>query len=86
MLCKYLLIGLAQGFLVGLTWLPNVSFVSSNLQFAMKEPGIVDALLKKEVKKGFLISPYDKTPFPITHVNPIGIATHKYESKKTPNH
>ncbi len=41
----------------------------------------MDELLEKEVKKGFMIGPCDKSPFPTTSVNPIGVATHKYSAK-----
>lgn len=60
--------GLVQGFHVGLTWLPKVSFVCNNLYSALKEHEITDTLLTKEVKKGFLLSPFDKSPFPFTPI------------------
>lgn len=79
---NYLIMGLVQGFLAGLVWLPKVSFVCNNLQSALKESEVVDALLEKEVKKGFMIGPFDKSPFLTTHINPIGVATCKYSGKK----
>lgn len=79
---NYLLTGLVQGFFAGLLHLPAVSFTCKNLLSAKKEPEIVDALLEKEVKKGFMIGPFDKSPFSIFRINPIGIATRKYSGKK----
>ena len=79
---NYLITGLIQGFFAGLLWLPNHSFSCNNLLSAVKEPEIVDILLEKEVKKGFLIGPFDKSPFSICRINPIGIATRKYSGKK----
>lgn len=75
---NYLIKGLVQGLVAGLTLLPKVLFVYSYLQSALKEPEITDILLVKEVKKGFMIGPFDKSPFSITRNNPIGIATHKH--------
>lgn len=79
---NYLITGLIQGFFAGLLWLPKLSFSCNNLLSAVKEPEIVDFLLEKEVKKGFLIGPFDKSPFSICRINPIGIATRKYSGKK----
>lgn len=56
----------------------NHSFFCKNLLSAVKQSD----LLEKEVKKGFLIGPYDKSPFSICRINPIGIATCKYSGKK----
>ncbi len=58
--------------------MPNCSFVCKNLLCASKEPEIVNSLLEKEVKKVFMIRPFDESPFPNYQINPIGIATHKY--------
>ncbi len=57
----------------------NISFTSHNLQSAMSEPNIVDSLLAEE---GFMIGPFNKPPFLITCISPIGIATRKYSGKK----
>ena len=42
----------------------------------------MDALLEKEVQKGFMIGPFDRSPFPVFWLSPIGIATRKYSGKK----
>ena len=43
---------------------------------------MVDELLAKEVKKGYMIGPLSKSPFSIFRVSPIGVATRKYSNKK----
>lgn len=79
---NYLLTGLVQGFFAGLLRFPAVSFKCKNLLSAMNEPEIVDALLEKEVEKGFMIGPFDKSPLSIFRINPIRIVTRKYSGKK----
>ncbi len=79
---NYLITGLVQGFFAGLSWMPDYSLVCKNLLSALKEPEVVDSLLEKEVKKGFMIGPFDDPPFPDYRINPIGIATRKYSGKK----
>lgn len=79
---NYLITGLVQGFLAGLCWLPKVTHICKNLQSAFKEPEVVDELLAKEVKKGFMIGPLSKSLFSIFRVSPIGVATRKYSNKK----
>lgn len=79
---NFLITGLIQGFLAGLNMFPSMSHVCKNLQSAMREPNVVDGLIKKEVDKGFLIGPYRNSPFPIFRINPIGVATRKYSGKK----
>ncbi|KAJ8259625.1 hypothetical protein GJAV_G00171580 [Gymnothorax javanicus] len=79
---NYLITGLVQGFLAGLCWLPTTTHVCKNLQTAVKEPKVVDELLEKETKKGFMIGPFSKSPFSLFRVSPIGVATRKYSGKK----
>ncbi len=43
--------------------MPDYSLVCKNLLSALKEPEVVDSLLEKEVKKGFMIGPFDDPPF-----------------------
>ncbi len=62
--------------------MPDYSLVCKNLLSALKEPEVVDSLFEKEVKKGFMIGPFDDPPFPDYRINPIGIATRKYSGKK----
>ena len=78
----YLLTGLVQGFTAGLLKIPDVSVFCPNLMSATREPEVVDKLLEKEVDKGFMVGPFDSSPFAVTRVNPIGVATRKYSGKK----
>lgn len=76
MFVNYLITGLVQGFLAGLVWLSCVIYLLySNLQSALKEHEIVDSLQAKEIKKGFMIGPFMKYPFPIKCINPIRVVT-----------
>ena len=52
-----------------------------NLQTAIPEPAVVDALLEKEVAKGLMIGPFVASPFSPYRVSPIGVATRKYFDK-----
>lgn len=61
---NYLITGLINGFLAGLSFLPKTSHICNNRQSALKEPEIVDKLLAKEVEKGYMIGPYDSPPSP----------------------
>ncbi|XP_067088810.1 uncharacterized protein [Osmerus mordax] len=79
---KYLLTGLRKGFMVGVECVPTVTHVCNNLQSALREPDVVDALLAKEIGKGYLLGPFVESPFPVFRVSPIGVATRKYSGKK----
>ena len=74
---KYLLTGLREGFMAGVECVPTVTQVCNNLQSALREPDVVDALLAKETGKGYLLG-----PFPVFRVSPIGVATRKYSGEK----
>ncbi|XP_071060142.1 uncharacterized protein [Pseudochaenichthys georgianus] len=78
----YLLSGLSQGFRVGVLSPPSVTLVAKNMQSAAKEPTIVSQLIKKELNKGYLIGPFQSSPFPVFRTSPIGVATRKYSEKK----
>ena len=75
----HLLTGLSQGFCVGAVSSLTSSYVSKNLQSALKEPVIVSKLLKKELDKGYLIGPFF---FPLFRISPIGVASRKFSGKK----
>ncbi|XP_029927907.1 uncharacterized protein LOC115373572 [Myripristis murdjan] len=78
----HLLSGLSQGFRVGVVSSLSSSYVSKNLQSAIQEPDLVSQLLKKELDKGYLIGPFNSSPFPVFRTSPVGIATRKYSGKK----
>lgn len=79
---NHLITGLSQGFETGLSSLPNSSLICKNLLSARSEPEIVDSLVEAEVQKGFVIGPFDSSPFKIMRISPIGVATGKYSGKK----
>ena len=68
--------------MAGVGCVPTVSYVCDNLQSALTEPDVVDALLAKETGKGYLLGPFVASPFPVFRVSPIGVATRKYSGKK----
>ncbi|KAL6478130.1 hypothetical protein MHYP_G00139650 [Metynnis hypsauchen] len=49
-------------------------------------PSLVSIALRtwilQEVSEGFMIGPFTSPPFSTYHVNPFGVATHKYSGKK----
>ena len=67
---NYAITGLIQAFVAGLCFLPKGTHVCSNLQSALKELEIVEKLLAKEVKKGYMIGPYDNPPFSTFCISP----------------
>ncbi|XP_072306544.1 uncharacterized protein [Eucyclogobius newberryi] len=79
---RFLITGFSEGFRPSLISLPSTSFTCKNLQSALKEPGVVDSLLAKEVKDGHMIGPFTNPPFSPFRISPIGIATRKYSGKK----
>ncbi len=79
---NHLLTGLSQGFRVGVLSYPDSTYVSKNLQSAIKDPETVSQLLGKELNKGYLIGPFVSPPFSVFRTSPVGIATRKYSGKK----
>ena len=61
--------------MAGVECVPTVTHVCNNLQSALREPDVVDALLAKETGKGYLLGTFVESPF---LVSPIGVATRKY--------
>ena len=43
---------------------------------------ILTELLTKEVDKGYLMGPFQTSPFPCHRINPIGLVEGKYSKKK----
>jgi hypothetical protein len=74
--------GLKFGFDIGLSELPIESFECKNLRSALADVDNVTHLINEECDKGFLLGPFDKSPFPLYRVNPIGLVTGKYSLKK----
>ena len=66
--------------MVSKTNLPTVE--CKNLQSAFRNPDIVDNLIKQEVEKGYPKGAFEKPPFDMHRVSPIGIVEGKYSGKK----
>ena len=79
---SYLINGLTQGFDTGMKSLPSSSLECQNLLSARTQKDIVAELIQSEVNKGFISGPYEKLPFSVYRVNPLGIAESKYSGKK----
>ncbi len=79
---EYLLSGLRYGFNPGVECALSQSHICNNLQSAHAEPAVVNQLIEKEVKSGFMIGPFNEPPFEVFRVSPIGIATGKFSGKK----
>lgn len=76
-----LLQGLSQGFDTGMSALPRTSFECKNLLSARSQPHIVNELLQYELDNGYLAGPYDRPPYDLYRVSPIGVAQGKYSLK-----
>jgi len=79
---NYLLHGLRCGFHTGIQVMPTRSCVCRNLRSAKTEPDSTQKLIESELKKGFLIGPYETIPYETYRINPIGIVEGKYSKKK----
>ena len=69
---SFLLSGLRKGFHVEIQEIPDQSLQGDNLRSARKSPDVVSELLQEEVNNGFVIGPFDSSPFPIYRVSPLG--------------
>ena len=79
---SYLIDGLKYGFDTGINPLPDKSIVCKNLRSALSQPECAAYLISEELKKGYLISPFEIIPVKHYHINAIGIAEGKYSGKK----
>ena len=64
--------------------MPTQSYSCKYLLSAIRNPETVSDLLSNELKKGYIIGPFDEPPFGIYRINPLGIhvAERKYSKKK----
>ena len=53
------------------------NFVSKNLLSATTNPKVVDEKLAKEIQLGRIVGPFDRQPFPVFHVSPLGLIPKK---------
>lgn len=74
--------GLTNGFHTGLAFVPTETYECKNLLSCQKWPGAVNDLLEGELKKGYAIGPFHKSPFPVYRINPIGVVEGKFSKKK----
>lgn len=74
--------GLRNGFSTGISPLPTETLECKNNLSASRNPDIVSRLLQAELEKGYVIGPFDKSPFTVYRVNPLGLAEHKYSGKQ----
>ena len=74
--------GLSQGFYTGINPIPTQTLECKNLLSARSQIEITTKLVESEMQKGFLVGPFNKMPFDIYRVNPVGIAEGKYSKKK----
>jgi hypothetical protein len=79
---EQLINGLRHGFDTGIRETPVSSFECNNLQSAIKDPSFVTSALASEVEKGYMIGPFQTSPFPTYRVSPIGVVEGKYSGKK----
>lgn len=77
----FLLQGLRVGFHTGIRTLPQSVHHSQNLRSARRDPQLVSRLLHEEIANGFLIGPFQSSPFPIYRVSPLGLVFGKYNGK-----
>ena len=79
---QFLINGLRHGFDTGVRFPPQKSLECENLLSARKDPDFVTEELQREKDKGYVIGPFDQSPYEIYRVSPLGVATHKYSGKK----
>ena len=79
---KYLVTGLKNGFDPMISQLPQVTTECKNNKSAKLQPSVVDSLIQSEIEKGFLLGPFQESPFHVYRISPIGIAEGKYSKKK----
>lgn len=79
---NYLINGFTLGFDTGLEYLPSMTFECDNLLSAKRQPESTSELIQMELERGYIMGPYDKSPFSTYRVSPIGVAVGKYSGKK----
>ena len=79
---SYLINGCRNGFDTGIKDLPSTNFICKNLLSARTQSDVARNLVQSELRKGFLIGPFETIPWQNYRINPIGIAEGKYSKKK----
>ena len=73
--------GLSEGFSTGISCTPVESYSCNNSLKARNQPDAVSRLLEEELNKGYIIGPFEESPFHPFRINPLGIAEGKYSKK-----
>ena len=74
--------GLREGFYTGISEPPTITLECPNNMSANRHPEVVTKLIDEEVKKGFLVGPFETPPFSTYRVSPLGVAEGSYSGKK----
>ena len=70
----YLTSGCRNGFDVGLSEYPSVPYFCRNNLSARNDPIKTTELINDELRKGYLIGPFNEPPFEVYRINPISLA------------
>lgn len=79
---EYLVNGLQGGFAPLMTEIPQTTVECTNNRSATSDPTVVSDAVEAEVAKGYVIGGFQKPPYPVYRINPLGVATGKYSGKK----
>jgi len=69
-------------FFTGIYLPPTVSFECPNNKSAKCQPAILNNSIDSEVKKGYLVGPFQTPPFSTIRVSPLGVAEGTYSDIK----
>ncbi|XP_071089365.1 uncharacterized protein [Haliotis cracherodii] len=61
---------------------PQSTTECNNNRSATLDPIVVTKAVQTEVVKGYVIGPFQRAPYPVYRINPLGVATGKYSGKK----
>ena len=73
-----LITGLHKGFFTGITDPPTHTLECTNNLSARSQPETVTKLIENEVKKGYLVGPFNTPSFSNYRVSPLGVAEGTY--------
>ena len=73
---QYLIDGFRFGFSIDYVG-PRINFSSKNLVSAIANPSAVDEKLANEIKLGRIVGPFERQPFPVFHILPLGLIPKK---------
>jgi hypothetical protein len=79
---NFVINGFNDGFLTGLSKIPDTKLECKNLLSTKTYPSDVSRLVESELENNFIIGPFKSSPFDVYRVSPIGIVEGKYSMKK----